>query len=103
MLMRDLVDRSRVMNDLFESHPIGFNSDDIAEAFKEAPTIDAVPVIRCKDCKLFKEYTELFRGSSGYDGACRILAGYTDCDREMRRYMDYCSFGERKMNAEVEG
>lgn len=48
--MRDLVDRGRVMNDLFDAHPIGFNNDDISDAFKNAPTIDAVEVVRCKDC-----------------------------------------------------
>lgn len=40
-----------------------------------APTIDAVPVVRCKDCRYFKIYK------------CRM--GYS-------RYDDFCSYGERK-------
>ena len=78
--------------------------DDIAEAKKRIlciPKEDIVPVVRCKDCRMFMEYKEPFKSHSGYDGACRLYAGYTDCDREMRKYMDYCSDGERKKTPEV--
>ena len=40
-----------------------------------APTVDAVPVVRCRDCRKFKTYD------------CRMVAS---------GYDDFCSYGERK-------
>ncbi len=52
----------------------------LQEAFNAAPTIDAVPVVRCKDCKKF-----------GNDEECPMLSmqAYTEAD-------DFCSIGERE-------
>ena len=49
-------------------------------AIEDAPTIDAVPVVRCKDCKNY-----------GDEYFCPLLslADYTDPN-------DFCSYGERK-------
>ena len=44
-----------------------------------APTVDAVPVVRCRDCRKFKTY------------GCRMVAS---------GYEDFCSYGERKEGAE---
>lgn len=67
--------------------------DNLAEGFAEAyhiikyalPTVDAVPVVRCKDCKK--------RGT----GECPMEQDYpwisTDSD-------DFCSYGERGENDE---
>ena len=41
----------------------------------EAPTINAIPVVRCRDCWKFKTYD------------CRMVAS---------GYDDFCSYGERK-------
>ena len=48
------------------------------------PTVDAVPVVRCKDCKWFRD-------SNGIDGFCY-------CDRIYRRCGThwFCADGERK-------
>ncbi len=65
----------------------------VCDAIYEAPTIDAVPVVRCKDCKYRKvsEYhykdigyrtTECTRGNEGVIGTCEDNG--------------YCSDGERK-------
>ena len=37
-----------------------------AKQISEAPTVDAVPVVRCKDCKYFK--TRLCENEDNYDG-----------------------------------
>lgn len=50
-----------------------------------APTIDAVEVIRCKDCK-FGVYE---KGRGIYHIRCEILEFLFQDD-------DYCSYGERK-------
>ena len=52
----------------------------------EAPTIDAVPVVRCKDCKY-----------RSYDYDC---VGNHLCEKRGNRYYcednDFCSYGERR-------
>lgn len=46
-----------------------------AEDIDNAPTVDAVEVVRCKNCRKFKTY------------GCRMVAS---------GYDDFCSYGERK-------
>ena len=69
--------------------------DDVMYALEEAPTIDAVEVVRCKDCKY----------------SCNPIpeeVGFVEClycsdprrepEEEMAivGYDDFCSYGERK-------
>ena len=49
------------------------------EMVDAAPTADAVPVVRCRDCRKFKTY------------GCRMVAS---------GYDDFCSYGERKGRAD---
>jgi hypothetical protein len=59
--------------------------DSIIQVIKYAPTIDAVPVVRCKDCKYFQD------NNSGYPhDECRWGKGETPDP------YDFCSYGERK-------
>ena len=51
---------------------------------REQPTIDAVPVVRCKDCKFW------FRNNGHDKNGCPI----TDSDIWMDD-SDFCSYGER--------
>ena len=61
--------------------PNGFIHSVVTERqITKAPTIDAVPVVRCKDCK--------FRGDED-DCPLLNLSAYTEPD-------DFCSYGERK-------
>ena len=53
----------------------------------DAPTVDAVPVVRCKDCRYWKK-SSLFSGHM----VCRYVV---DCS-VVRREDDFCSRGERK-------
>lgn len=65
---------------------------------EQTPTIDAVPVVRCKDCECFMEYTkEHAQSVEGADGDCYIRVMNSD-DRQFCgvRYIDFCSYGERK-------
>ena len=57
----------------------------------EAPTVDAVPVVRCKDCV----NGTVFVNKQG--------AEYVDCvldDYSVRKPTDYCSYGKRKEGAD---
>ena len=47
----------------------------IQRLIADTPTVDAVPVVRCRDCRKFKTY------------GCRMVAS---------GYDDFCSYGERK-------
>ena len=58
---------------------------------KETPTVDAVPVVRCKDCV----NGTVFVNKQG--------AEYVDCvldDYSVRKPTDYCSYGKRKEGAD---
>lgn len=53
-----------------------------------APTVDAVPVIRCRDCK---RWNTIFDRNKAEFGLCQ-----TRSQLEATRYDDYCSRAERK-------
>lgn len=71
-----------------------------AEDIDNAPTVDAVPVVRCKDCKHYRNYpnglcylhTEPKSNARGYSGEAVCV----EPD-------DFCSYGERKDGADAEG
>lgn len=70
------------ITDFFNSRDYGmFWTGGIEKAIDEAPTIDAVEVVRCKDCKHFD-------GSYSYPICCRW--------EETIKPDDYCSYGEKK-------
>ena len=54
---------------------------EIADEVDDAPTIDAAPVVRCKDCKHYQT---------------DVLFNSNYCCGRRRKPDDYCSYGERK-------
>ena len=62
--------------------------EDVETAIEQASTIDAVPVVRCKDCKIafanpfIADYPQL---------VCRKWANWHIVEPD-----DFCSYGERK-------
>ena len=68
-------------------------AEDVIMMIKTAPTVDAVPVVRCKDCV----NGTVFVNKQG--------AEYVDCvldDYSVRKPTDYCSYGKRKEGADNE-
>jgi hypothetical protein len=64
----------------------GWN-DALDAATTQAPTIDAVPVVRCEECKRWK------RTSNCRHGICSLQ------NVELMKWKhDFCSYGERKDN-----
>lgn len=68
-----------------------------AEDIDNAPTVDAVPVVRCKGCKHYRNYP---------NGLCYL---HTEPKTNARGHSgnavcvepdDFCSYGERKEGAE---
>ena len=64
-----------------------FNLDEIVDEIIHAPTVDAVEVVRCKDCKHF-----------GGHGACYCHAADENGTPIFVREDDFCSYGERRTN-----
>lgn len=57
------------------------------------PTVDAVPVVRCKDCK--SAYINSFSAASGV-AVCRR---WSNAEKTIVvQHDDFCSYGERKNN-----
>ena len=63
----------------------------VASWLDGAPTVDAVEVVRCKDCKHFYHSITSYR-----DGKC-VQFGTYDTDPSVYKD-DFCSYGERKDN-----
>ena len=73
-----------------DAYCAGWNG--LIELIEKAPTIDAVPVVRCRECKHWKP-TGSKAGNSfsdmEYIGGCEFT-------KYCRRESDFCSYGERK-------
>ena len=92
-----LIDADRaleIVRDQGIAHPNAYQLTNYATLIlREVPTIDAVPVVRCKDCV----NGTVFVNKQG--------AEYVDCvldDYSVRKPTDYCSYGERKEGADNE-
>lgn len=68
---------------------------DVVKMVCAAPTIDAVPVVRCKDCKHYRNHPNgmCYAWTEPYDNE-RGYKGDTHCVEPD----DFCSYGERKDN-----
>ena len=56
-------------------------SDTVRKELRYVPTVDAVEVVRCKDCRWFE--------NDGYHTNCKIMRFCVEAK-------DYCSRGERR-------
>ena len=87
MTMARLIDADRaleIVHDQGIAHPNAYHLTNYATlVLREAPTVDAVEVVRCRECK-YHEDTSV----TEYEHCC--LIGKTV------RYNDFCSYGERK-------
>lgn len=56
---------------------------------RKQPTVDAVPVVRCRECEYWDDNPDTYGRSDGPLGGC----GRMDCTTA---HDDFCSFGERR-------
>ena len=96
--MADLIDREALIAEYDRVH-VG-KPGGARKLMEKAPAVDAVPVVRCKDCKQFMEYTKEYkRCVEGADGDCRIRVFHSGEKQFIAcKYSDFCSYGERKDN-----
>ena len=59
---------------------------DVMSTIDEMPTVNAVEVVRCKDCRWFE--------NDGYHTNCQIIRFCVEAD-------DYCSRGERREDEKI--
>ena len=90
-----LIDADRLSEAIYDNVPAPYEDASWAKEnclaeIEAAQTVDAVPVVRCKDCV----NGTVFVNKQG--------AEYVDCvldDYSVRKPTDYCSYGERKEGA----
>ena len=75
-----LIDADALMDEANSDGAYGYVD---VKQISEAPTVDAVPVVRCRECKY----------RDGTPGQPNILCGQMHED-------DFCSYGERKEGAD---
>ena len=61
----------------------------VLEWIDKAPTIDAVPVVRCRDCKHYKPQKKSAHWENSANYCNRVVTIKVQPD-------DFCSYGERK-------
>ena len=69
----------------------------VFEFIEKEPSIDAVPVVRCRDCK-YRTWFAPYYGCGNFESPF-----YRAVDRDipiMTKPDDFCSYGERKEDAE---
>lgn len=73
------------------------NMSDVGMMIEDAPTVDATPVVRCKDCKYWHKDIGWCDKHSHFvdekDGACHP---WESPNWKMFDADDFCSYGERK-------
>ena len=85
-----LINREALLSyaDLWASCGEHYTAEDVIMMIKTAPTVDAVPVVRCRECKWWQEDDDIGHCDNP-DG----LDNYAKPD-------DFCSYGERKRGAD---
>ena len=69
----------------------------LIELIEQAPTVDAVEVVRCKDCKHWHEEIGWCNEHSHFIGAeGEACHPWESSDWKMLDADDFCSYGERK-------
>ena len=75
--------------------------DIMPQILADAPAVDAVEVVRCRDCENFWEYTEEHKATvENADGDCAIRKWRSDDEQFCAVTKDdYCSLARRKKDA----
>jgi len=93
--MADLIDRQALLAKQYNAS--NFTDPTLAEMvvdvrdIEDAPTIDAVPVVRCKDCKYMEKY------AAHPARFCKVWRSYNGMGDD-----GYCNYGERKCDNAVD-
>lgn len=93
VLVTRLIDADKFLKDILTAGIgktiIEYSESDIGYMIRKRPTIDAVPVVRCRDCFYYKPVNDKI-------GKCVFLIG----EHQYVVPDGYCYLGERKEGAE---
>ena len=81
--MADLISRAAAIKAFMGKPPEYYHTSYIVGELNCVPAVDAVPVVRCRDCKHW------CRCDDGISGTCGALGGLWDEN-------EFCSEGERR-------
>lgn len=103
-MSNDLISRSALHKKILHLYEVdkkatGANAYDLCGMLiEDAPTVDAVEVVRCKDCANFWEYTEERKATvENADGDCSIRKWRSEDEQFCAVTKDdYCSLARRK-------
>lgn len=87
--MAELIDRNAFRDFWNKNYRHQYANDTFMFAIANFPTTDAVPVVRCKDCKYYGSVQEPCHGRT--QRFCRLHKGLVVVNTDT-----YCSYGERK-------
>lgn len=74
-----------------------FSPSSFVYSIDNAPTVDAVPVVRCKDCVNWdEEYSSGRKSLGNYRCICHEWSNEEDGFYRYTAEDDYCSYGERR-------
>ena len=85
-----LIDADKLI-EVLNKKSVPFNAN-VNDAILTAPTVDAVEVVRCKDCK--------YRDKCHKNISIREYDKDIECNYAKFEKLTYCSFGERKKNVD---
>jgi len=98
----DLVDREAVKDAIgfMNLHFLGHGeTKSVLDSINEVPAVDAVEVVRCKDCKHWHEETGwCYHHSHFVDSKGGFCHPWESNDWKMLNADDFCFCGERKCN-----
>lgn len=89
-LSKEIVERGAQLSGCYSAGIARYMDRMLAHVLAEvdnAPTVDAVPVVRCKDCTCWAEW------ANGTGSCNRFALDWIGTDAD-----DFCSMGERKDN-----
>jgi len=84
----ELIEKNNLLNDIAD-FPYGYRGM-VEAVIAKQPTIDAVPVVRCKDCKMWKSIPASILSL----GNCKL-----EFHERISSWSNFCCWGERKNDA----
>ena len=90
-----LIDAHYLMERMYDANPKG--RVELAELIKTEPTVDAVEVVRCKDCVYCKRYNDVWYLPKKDELLCTLHVDTYHTDEN-----DYCSWGERRKDGKTD-
>ena len=91
--MAEYIEREALLEKVRELASGSFSTPLIISAIENAPAVNVVEVVRCKDCVFYEEVEYYHPTENAFKTVCRLI------QRQMH-HNDFCSYGKRKEGTE---